>query len=110
MTDKEQIKAEVEKELSPISKRLKRDSKDPWEKDVFASQILNRLLSFINSMQEESVASIWHDTSETPKIGEYIVLAYKSKVVSSYIYEPKLLAGVWKHAVKWAYVDDLINL
>jgi hypothetical protein len=55
MTETERIYKEVERLLEPITKRLERDKDDPWEQDVFASELLHRLLSFMDNMKKEQL-------------------------------------------------------
>lgn len=115
MTDKEKIKAEIE--------RLKESG--------CASPIVicDTLLAFIDSMQEEPASEVWHDASEKPiyksysKNGNQIAVYGKtsigygmsicSLIDNNTIYSPVAKKEyVWGDCpfTKWAYTSDLLNL
>lgn len=64
-----------------------------------------KLLKFIDSIQEEPTTSVWHDISEKPKLNSIIVMN-NSQTTLSVEYVGQSLCGV----ERWAYLDILLKL
>lgn len=106
MTDKEKIRAEIERRVQYNILCYQKDKKLQFVK---LGKIMEdeALLSFVDSMQEEPV-SIWHDVSEEPKpnmelicieqYGNPLVLSSNSNSFNE------------RYISKWAYFNDLLNL
>ena len=107
MTDRENIRAYIEK-LHQEHRGSKGDS-------IFR-KALRTVLFYIDSMQEESSTSVWHDASEEPKEKDkpIAIQLHNGELWSPYIVE-ELSQGweVFKENTdikKWAYTSDLIKL
>lgn len=110
MTDKDKIRAEIERRRALNFKR-KQGSRSLEDNDI---------LSFIDSMQKEPIGKVWHYQKEEP-IDE---ITDKSRpIVVIYGYNSLNAAGkfrcyednskaIWLSNAyeKWAFIEDLINL
>lgn len=110
MTDKEIIRAEIEKRINTLEKNVGYGIGVDAQINAYAC-----LLEFIDSMEKEPATSVWHEISEVPNADEYVaVILDDGKLWSSY--KPEDLSKGWEtfvigsHVVKWAYVDDIQNL
>jgi len=79
-----------------------------------ATPSLDKLLSFIDPLQEDPV-SVWHDASEEPEEGkDFAFVTYDGIMWARYRIEDIFLG--WKvfriqtELDKWAYVSDLLKL
>lgn len=71
-----------------------------------------KLLKFIDSMQEEPTTSVWHDASEIPKFRkEFLAIVYTPTDVLKYV---KTIYSEDEYCLtendKWAYIDDILKL
>ena len=73
-----------------------------------------KILSAIDSMQEEPTSSVWHDASEKPKEGSWICVSFDSRNLSSFLYEDGKIhnnyVDIEMISCKWAYPEDLLKL
>lgn len=68
--------------------------------------LLCSIEKILDSMQEETVISVWHDASEIPEVGKKLLLiCYSGNAYAGYHHSIS-------HASikKWAYIDDLLKL
>ena len=133
MTDKVQkIRDEVERlynqSLADENRQAELGLKSAACTSYGKSKVCKELLSFIDSMQEEPV-SIWYDGCEIPESGANILMIRKDEEDSNYPPVAGCFHGTnsrlngrnWGYyngfcyneiepPLKWAYVDDLLNL
>lgn len=110
MTDKEKIRAEIERrivELQPCNTR-----ENLRAHGAIAGYY--QILSFIDSMQKEPTTSVWHDTrSEEPIVGRNIAMLHYNHMYSGE-YLGERFFGREKFTLmsdsKWAYFEDLKKL
>lgn len=110
MTDKEKIRAEIERLMPNDDYENKLDS-ECLRGERF---ICKKLLAFIDSLPEEPTTSVWHDTrSEEPIVGRNIVMWYYDHMYSGE-YLGEHFFGREKFTLmsdsKWAYFEDLTGL
>ena len=80
-----------------------------------ATPSLNKLLSLLDTMQEEPV-SIWHDAKEAPEMYRKYFARYSDGRIDGYWARHDDGFIPWKDVVKehhithWCYVSDVINL
>lgn len=100
MSDKEKIRAEIERRYN------ERDRIG----DNIRANVHKSLISFIDSMQEEPV-SIWHSIEElsTAREYEYILVTYKDTTAPC-VAGNKTQVSYFDRVDKWAYLDDVLNL
>ena len=103
MTNKEKILAEIERRRKQLriacgdSAFYHREKREM----VVEYEALDRLLSFINSLPEEPVKSIWHDASEKPNGKDYVI-AWDGKYASIAHYKDVVNC-------KWCYLKDILD-
>ncbi len=103
MTDKEKIRAEIERRYKEC-------------KGATPATEYQELLDFIDSMQEEYTTSVWHDAKELPEIHrKYLTRYADGKVNGSWERHDEGFIP-WKEVVKehkfthWCYVENLLKL
>lgn len=106
MTDKEKIRAEIERLQDGLMDAQGRFRTNAAES---AYHILCHLENFINSMQVEPT-SVWHDTKEKPKGGSNIAFWDGYRMMGMDYADCRHLNNWLSHSEKWAYVEDLLKL
>ena len=119
MTDKEKIRAEIERRKN-LADKQEDNGYFTARSDAYAE-----LLTFIDSMQEEPTTSVWHDKSEKPIMERPLVLIFKGEYEN---FKHKYRIGCYgcrgnnhpewiinccysdSFIEKWAYIDDLLKL
>lgn len=117
MTDKEKIRAEIERRIALYS-GLSEETVNPNRIDED-----RQILSFIDSLQEEPTSSIWHDAKDTPVASKTKIVLYTNGKWDMFkAYETKddydnYWSGVNQSleekdvlVKRWAYVEDLLKL
>ena len=106
MTDKEKIRAEIKRQLFFNNK--------PYA--VTRAEVLNGLLSFIDSMKEEPVIKVWHDAEEAPEMYRKYLARYSDGRINGSWERHDDGFIPWKDVVKehniiqWCYVEDLLKI
>lgn len=58
---------------------------------------------------EWRINSLWHETSELPKIGKHILVHFKSGSLTSFFVSSDIMEVFKKFdVIRWAYVSDLL--
>ena len=119
MTDKEKIRAEIERLRKFF--QLKYQQLEPDDKLCIVAcgkrNLCNDLISFINSLPEEPIGKTWHDASEKPIVDKTILLMSPNGNSSLGLWGGKEFHSVTiggGHNVicqgdRWAYVSDLLH-
>ena len=74
--------------------------------------LCNELLSFIASLQEEPVSKVWHDMIEEAENGRNIIIIDPKDFYGAVLRKggTQLKNHNKERYVKWAYIDDIINV
>lgn len=72
MTDKEKIRAEIEK-VKVIIQSNRAQGAFAESYLIGQESVLEHFENFVNSMQEESTTQVWHDAIEAPEIDRTIL-------------------------------------
>jgi hypothetical protein len=112
MTDKEKIKAEVERMMAEEMQFYETACNEGNEEATgspMAYTRLQMLLNFINSIPEEPARKVWHDTDEVPMKGADIAYYYpnKNRIESR---KGGMSTYLKRHRCKWAYTADLAEI
>lgn len=117
MTDKDKlakVRAEIERRIALYS-GLSEETVNPNRIDED-----RQILSFINTLQKEPTTSVWHNITEEPKMGKWILLRHsdgwyhvgcmsKGKFDKFWVSDGTA-AFLLSAFSKWAYVEDLLKL
>ena len=109
----EKIKAEIER-LQDLTMDENKNFKSSYDEGIFDG--LSKIESFIGSLQEEPVTSVWHDASEKPLEGGCVLLVLKGgyvTIIRTYCCNDCWIGVKWikfSEQKQWAYVEDLIKL
>lgn len=93
--------------------RLKKENNDKYDSyDQVRLALLEELGEFIDSLQEESESSVWHDMSEDAENGRNIIIIDPKDFYGAVLRKggSQLKNHNKERYVKWAYIDDVINL
>lgn len=101
MTDKEKIRAEIER-LKDVD--ITEFPSTNWLKG--RNFALVSLEVFIDSMQEEPTTSVWHDANILPSNPKAVIVEHNE--YSTSICRAEQMSRI--KGAKWAYVEDLLKL
>ena len=114
MRDKDKIRAEVER----LQKELIQEKKKGFGSDADDACILElqNVLTYIDSLQEEPISSVWRKPIETPKEGSAIVSVTDScSFLEDDAFFLERYIPNWKgftkeyNITRWAYKHDLMD-
>ena len=75
-------------------------------------EIINALSKYLDSLQKESVSGVWHDMAEDAENGRNIIIIDPKDFYGAVVRKggSQLKNHNKERYVKWAYIDDVINL
>ena len=118
MTKIEKIKAEIEKRKEETKSRIAELGTFESERIGLYNnlEIYNDVLSYIDSMQEESDTSVWHSKNEEPLEDKQVLIDINGFCFVDFYHKKDKRFYMFMHPRhylheidKWAYVDDFFN-
>ena len=101
MTDKEKIRKEVQRLMDELIQEQKNGY--GYDADYACILELQNILTYIDSLQEESV-SIWHDASEKPECEDLLIETNDGRIIH------RQSINNYGMVKRWAYISVLLNL